>query len=242
MALVIHCAATIADDLDEARRVNVGGTAALAAAAREAGCRQLVHISTVSVYDWEAGLEIFDESAPLKSAVSALAAEMERGLAATILRLGAVLGVHPTSSWAVIVPGKIRTGEVKLTGDGITPLPWTHVANVRRAVELALAKPVSRGRAYNLVDGHVTWRRYVEDVRSWFADTSATQGPREPGPPEERAFVGRCAIDRIREDLGYQPLRTYEDGMAEAAAWWRDHPQRPQGQQQRAGCPDGGRR
>lgn len=248
MALVVHCAATIADDLDEARRVNVGGTAALAGAAREAGCRQLIHISTVSVYDWEAGLEIFDESAPLKSAVKsyvhspaaspfyglskaegerALVAEMERGLAATIFRLGAVLGVHPTSSWAVIVPEKIRTGEVKLTGDGIAPLPWTHVANVRRAVELALARPISHGRAYNLVDGHVTWRRYVEDVQSWFTGALAAEPPREPSQPEARAFVGRCAIERIREDLGYQPPRTYEDGMAEAAAWWWDHPQGP---------------
>jgi nucleoside-diphosphate-sugar epimerase len=240
MALVVHCAATIGADLAEARRVNVAGTAALAAAAREAGCRHFLHISTVSVYDWDSGLEVFDESAPLKSGVKdyghspaaspfyglskaegerALAAEMERGLPATIFRLGAVLGVHPTSSWAVLVPEKIRTGEVALPGDGIAPLPWTHVANVRHAAALAFATPASRGRVYNVVDGNVTYRSYVLEVRSWFAEAG---DPGERERPAARSFVGRCPNDRIRAELGYAPLRTYEEGMAEAAAWWRE--------------------
>jgi nucleoside-diphosphate-sugar epimerase len=243
MALVVHCAAAIGADLDEARRVNVSGTAALAAAAREAGCRRFLHISTVSVYDVERGLEVFDESAPLKSEVKAyphsaaaspfyglskaeaeraLAAEVERGLQATIFRLGAVLGVHPTSSWAVLVPEKIRSGRLTLTGDGDFALPWTHVESLRHAVALALATPASQGRAYNVVDGHVSWRRYVEEVRSWFRDAPpSAESFGEPGRPPARSFVGRCANDRIRSELGYQPLRTYEEGMAEAAAWWR---------------------
>jgi nucleoside-diphosphate-sugar epimerase len=244
MALVVHCAAAIGADLDEARRVNVTGTATLAAAARKAGCRRFLHISTVSVYDWECGLEVFDESAPLKSGVKsyahspaaspfyglskaeaerALAAEMALGLKATIFRLGAVLGVHPTSSWAVLVPEKIRTGRIPTTGDGSAPLPWTHVANVRHAMALALSTPISQGHAYNVVDGHVTWRRYVDDVLTWFTDAPpAAWTSGEQGRPEPRSFVGRCPNDRIRLDLGYEPLRSFEDGMAEAAAWWHE--------------------
>jgi nucleoside-diphosphate-sugar epimerase len=48
-ALVIHCAASIGEDLAEGRRVNVAGTGGLAAAAREAGCQRFLHISTLSV-------------------------------------------------------------------------------------------------------------------------------------------------------------------------------------------------
>jgi nucleoside-diphosphate-sugar epimerase len=249
MALVVHCAATIGADLEEALRVNGTGTAVLAAAAREAGCRQFVHISTISVYDWECGWPVLDESAPQKHVVKAyphspaaspyyglskaeaeraLAAETSRGLPATIFRLGAVLGVHPRSSWAVHVPAKVRAGQVPIVGDGDDPLPWTHVLNVRHALMLALTHPAALGRAYNIVDGHVPWRRYVEDVRSWFADAlPAPVIPRERGTPGSPAFVGRCTDDRIRSELAYAPLRTYEDGMAEAARWWREQGSAP---------------
>jgi dTDP-glucose 4,6-dehydratase len=143
---------------------------------------------------------------------------MERGLPATVFRLAAVLGVHPTSSWAVLVPAKVRAGEVPLAGDGSDPLPWTHAENVRHAMLLALANGAASGRIYNLVDGHTTWRRYVEDVRGWFPDAPPAPVVSRDRPP----FLGHCPADRIRLELGYAPLRTYEDGMAEAAAWWRE--------------------
>ena len=243
-AVVVHCAATLGADLADARRVNVAGTAGLAAAARAAGCRRFIHISTLSVYDFEDRREVFDESAPLKSAVKeyahtpaasphyglskaegerALAAERERGLATTVFRLAAVLGVHPTSSWAVLVPAKVRAGQVALSGDGGDPLPWTHIENVRHAMLLALAREAASGRIYNLVDGHVTWRRYVADVRGWFPDA-----PEAPVIPRDHPpFLGHCPADRIRAELGYAPLATYEDGMAEAAEWWRQREASP---------------
>jgi nucleoside-diphosphate-sugar epimerase len=238
MAFVVHSAASIGSDLADARRVNANGTAVLAAAAREAGCRRFVHISTISVYDWSQGPSVFDETGPLKTiekayphtpaasphygltkaeAERALQAEMERGLPATILRLGAVLGVHPTSSWAVLVPAKIREGRVSLAGG--SALPWTHVENVGLATELALSQPAAAGRAYNVVDGHIPFRRYVEDVRSWFPDAPLAPGAEEPEKPED-SFVSHCSNDRIRAELGYTPPRTYADGMAEAKAWW----------------------
>lgn len=240
MDAVVHCAASLSGDLGEIRRVNVAGTGGLAAAAQEAGCRRFVHLSTISVYDWERGLAVYDETAPLKSEVKAyphtpaasayyglskaegelaLRAEMERGLQATILRLGAVLGVHPTSGWGVEVPAKIRQGLVSLKGDGGDVLPWTHADNVCHAIALVLANPAAAGRGYNVLDGNVTWRDYLEEVRGWFPD--APPAPVIPRGPGEGVFVGRCTADRITAELGYKPLRTYADGMAEAAAWWR---------------------
>lgn len=248
MAIVIHAAASIGGDPDDARRVNATGTAGLAAAARAAGCRRFVHISTISVYDWEAARAAcpdlgpdaeFDEATPLKAedrafahspaatpwygitkaeAERALEREMALGLPATILRLGAVLGAHPTSYWAVRIPTNVRAGQVPLVADGIGPLPWTHIENVSHAIDLAVENPASIGRAYNLVDGHVTLGCYVEDVRAWFPD--ALPAPRTADEPGG-TFAERCSSERIRHELGYAPIRTYEKGMAEAAAWWR---------------------
>ncbi len=248
MAIVIHAAASIGGNADDARRVNATGTAAMAAAARVAGSRRFLHISTISVYDWEAaraargdlgpGAE-FDETTPQKEADRAFAhspaatpwygitkAEAERalereialGLPATIFRLGAVLGAHPTSYWAVRVPTAIRAGKVPLVAGGVGPLPWTHIENLGHALDLAAEKPVAIGRAYNVVDGHVTMGRYVEEVRAWFPD--APPAPRKDADPAG-GFAERCSTERLRRELGYAPIRTYEEGMAEAAAWWR---------------------
>lgn len=238
---VVHAAATVGKDLADALAVNAGGTGTLAAAARAAGCRQFIHISTLSVYDFQAEREVFDEEAPLRElgrayahspaasphyglakaeAERALRAEMERGLPATILRLGAVLGVHPTSVWVMKVPVKVRAGQVPLRGDGSDLMPMTHVTNVVRATELALGNPVALGRAYNVVDEEVMWRDFVGEMRAWFPD--ALPAPVIPFEKVTRAdrFIAHCPAERIRRELGYAPVRSYAEGMAEARAWW----------------------
>ena len=130
--LVFHAAATIGKDLAEALQVNATGTAVLAAAARAAGCERFIHLSTLSVYNFQSGRAAFDEDAPMREvgkkyahspaasphygtakaeSERALQAEMARGLPATIFRLGAVLGAHPTSAWGSRVPAKIEALE-----------------------------------------------------------------------------------------------------------------------------------
>lgn len=240
--IVVHAAATISQDLAEAIAVNVAGTGALAAAARAAGCRRFLHISTLSVYDFQTGAESFSEASPLRvlgknyahspaaspyygttkaEGERALRVEMERGLPATIFRLAAVLGVHPTSGWAVKVPEKVRAGLVALRGDGSDILPWTHVDNVVHAVALSLGRPEAAGRAYNIVDGEVAWRDFAGEMRTWFPDAPPLPViPAENVRPED-IFIRHCTGDLVRAELGYAPVRSYAEGMAEAARWWR---------------------
>jgi len=240
-AVVVHAAATVSHELAEALRVNVQGTATLAAAARAAGCRRFIHISTLSVYDFRSGAEPVGEDAPLREvgqsyghspAASpyygtskaegerALRAEMARGLPATIFRLAAVLGVHPTSSWAIKVPSRVRDGQVPLRGDGSDTMPWTHIDNVAHAIGLALERSVSVGRAYNVIDGEVAWRDFAGEMRSWFP--GAPPLPVIPAAQVKASdiFMRRCAADLIRTELGYAPIRSYAEGMAEARQWW----------------------
>jgi nucleoside-diphosphate-sugar epimerase len=241
-ACVIHAAATVGKDLEEALAINARGTATLAAAARAAGGRHFVHISTVSVYDFQAPLEAFDEDAPLRElgrtyrhspAASPhygiakaegerlLWEEAKRGLNTTALRLGAVLGVHPTSVWVVKVPPKVRAGQVPLRGDGSDLMTMTHIDNVVHAVALALGNPRAFGRAYNVVDDEVTWKEFIDGIRTWFPD--ALPPPVIPAEQVTLAdrFIAPCPSDRIRRELGYAPRKRFADGMREAGEWWR---------------------
>ena len=240
-AYVVHAAATVGKDMDEALAINARGTETLAAAARAAGCRQFVHISTLSVYDFQAEREVFDEDAPLRElgrryahspaasphygiakaeAERALWAEAQRGLNATALRLGAVLGLYPTSVWVTKVPPKVRAGQVPMRGDGADLMPMTHVENVVRAVLLSLGHAQAGGRAYNFVDEEVPWRDFIGEMRLWFPD--ALPVPVIPFEQVTRAdrFIAHCPAERIRRELGYAPVRSYAEGMAEARAWW----------------------
>ncbi len=229
-ALAIHCAATAGSDLAAVRRVNLGGTRAVVDAALAAGCTRFVHISTVSVYAEGPELTV-DEDSPLKGegepygvtkaeADRAVLEAMTRGLRPTILRPGAILGAHPTSTWAVRVPTRVRDRVIHLEAGGADWLPWVHVENLVDAVLLVLQSDGAAGRVYNMVDGHVTWRAYTDEVRSWFGTPPLEDVP-AADLPAGQPWMGRFEAQRIRAELGYAPRLTYGEGMAEAAEYWR---------------------
>ncbi|KYF96305.1 hypothetical protein BE20_42450 [Sorangium cellulosum] len=77
--VVVHCAASLSSDLHEARRVNVEATAALAEAARVAGCERFVHISTIAAYQLRNRGGVLDEAAPLNAEGDAYGASKAEG-------------------------------------------------------------------------------------------------------------------------------------------------------------------
>jgi nucleoside-diphosphate-sugar epimerase len=228
--LVVHCAAGLGSDLEDARRINVTGTHSITEAALTAGCARFVHISTTAIYETEAR-EFIDETTPFRTdghaygqskaeGDSVVLAAVERGLPAVILRPSAILGVHPTSTWGVRVPGRIRTGQFPVVGDGSGRMPCLHIEGVLDAVMLAFGSDARVGRAYNLVDEHFTWGQYVEEVRRWFDAPEAPVTPVEQAPP---GMYLKCTFraERVREELGYRARVGYAEGMAEAERHWR---------------------
>lgn len=227
--LVIHAAATSGPDFEPVRRVNVDGTRAMLDAARSAGATRFIQISTLSVYEVK-GLEVVDEDSPLKTGTEPYGVTkaqgdrlvfeaVDAGLAATILRPGAILGVHPTSTWAVKVPSRIREGKIKLLRDGGNTHPFVHVEDLVDAVLLALSNPRSVGRAYNVLEMNGTWRAYTDEVRKWFS------APPMEGVPEEDAasmsyWTGRFSAERLKAELGWVPAFSFTQGMAQAAEYW----------------------
>jgi nucleoside-diphosphate-sugar epimerase len=227
--VVVHAAATAGPDLEPVRRVNVDGTRSMLDAALGAGARY-VQISTISVYDL-AGLDTVDETAPLKRGAEPygttkaegdelVLAAFEKGLRGTVLRPGAILGVHPTSTWAVKVPERIRDRQIKLLRDGGNTLPFVHVEDLVDAVGLTLESERSVGRVYNVLETNATWRRYADEVRRWFDAPDLERVP-ESEAAAMTYWTGRVLADRLGTELGWKPVRTFKDGMAEAESYWR---------------------
>ena len=233
---VIHCAAGAGPDLDPLRRLNVEGTRTMAEVAIAARAKRYVHISTVAVYDM-AGVPLVTEDTPLRTqgdpyGVTKAEADrvvfeaMSRGLPATILRPGAILGAHPTSTWAVRIPTMVRDRKLKLKDDGGDSWPFVHVEDLVDAILLSIESTAAVGRVYNMVDHHRTWREYTDEVRGWFGTGPLDSTPRAELAPNAY-WTGKIDASRIRAELGYAPKRTYEEGMAEAAAYWRSREAAP---------------
>ena len=211
--------------------MNVVGTQSVCAAALAAGCQRMVHVSTCAVYE-RVGDAQLDEDSPHKTAGDdysvtkagaerALAPFMRDGLRVSIIRPTAIFGVHPSSSWSVKVPARIRDGTFPIRIDGSDSMGFVNVESVVDAILLVAEHPGAVGRAFNAVDGMTTWRNYAEEVRGWFPGCPQLPlVPRDQLPPGG-LWKGKFANERIRTELGHAPRRTYADGMAEAKAHWQ---------------------
>ena len=227
-AAVVHVAATGTEDRTEASRINTQATALLAEAALAAGCERFVHISTLAVHDVE-GLEVVDEESPLvasnserASAYAATKADGDRaifraielGLRAVILRPGAVLGAHPTSTWGSLTPRAIAAGQFPLVAGGQGTLPYVHVENFVDGILAALRLEAAVGQAFNIIDGQTTWGRFIDIFR---------KGSLPPAPDNPAlsffAFRGSFSNEKARRVLGYTPTRTFDEAIAETLAF-----------------------
>lgn len=218
---VVHCAATATAALPEARRVNAEATRDLAEAAFTAGCERFVHVSTVAVYPLRNREGVVEEGSPLTTegdAYGLTKAEAERalnvvadwGLRTVILRPAVVLGVHPTSSWGTVFPNLIRSGQFPLVDGGNARLGYLHISTLTEAVVRALRVDEAVGQAFNLADGHTSWRHYIDAFN--------------PGPlpavspeqvPEFLSFRGTFSVEKAQRVLGLVPRDTFESSMAE---------------------------
>ncbi len=103
--------------------------------------------------------------------------------------------------------------------DGQQRRDFVHVSDVARAFVLALDHPKAAGGVYNVGSGE---DRTVQDVAKLLASSMG----REDLPPEiagkaRAGDIRHCIpdIDKICEDLGYEPLADFRAGLAELAEW-----------------------
>jgi len=248
---VIHLAARVhvmrddaADPVAEFRRVNVEGTRRLAEAAAEARVRRFVFASTVKVHGEATNGEPFRPDSPLKPAdpyarSKAEAEEVLReieartGLGVTIVRAPLVYGPGVQANFLQLL---------RLVDRGI-PLPFGRVENRRSLVYVGnLADLLIRcattegaeGATFLISDGEpvstpdlirAIGRCLERPARLWPVPPSIlrTAGRLTGQADRVDRLLGSLEVDdsALQDRLGWHPPVSFNDGLAETAAWFR---------------------
>ena len=246
---VIHGAAVTAigglepEAARQAALVNVGGTATVLEAARLAGVKRFIHLSSASVYgatDPDAPLE---EDAPLEprgiyGITKRAGEEIARryfelfGIDGAILRLSAPYGPleRPNPLRTVMSPvfdwcrAALSGDEVELADDLVRDL--TYVSDAARCVVLAFGGLKLPHTVYNASCG--------ENLR--FSDILAALTRVRTGfryhlkeggvlsPFFRDSLRGPLSMKRAEEDLGFTPQTDIETGLRRYLEWLERHP------------------
>jgi nucleoside-diphosphate-sugar epimerase len=249
---IIHLAARVhvmdertADPLASFRLVNVEGTARLAREAAKAGVKRLVFVSSVKVHGEEAPTP-YDENSSCNPqdpyGVSKMEAEQalrrieaETGLEVVIVRPPLVYGPGVKANF-------LRMVQVIARG---LPLPLASIANRRsllyvgnlaNALATCVIHPKAAGQTYLVSDGKAV--STPELIRS-VAAVMGVPARLFPMPvavmqlagiltgkkTAVQRLAGSLAVDssKIRQELGWVPPFTMEEGLKETAEWFKKH-------------------
>jgi nucleoside-diphosphate-sugar epimerase len=196
--VVFHCAYGAQGTDAERRVVNVQGTERVLAAALAAGCRRVVHISTMSVYgDPQTG--DIDETASRRYTGSAYGdskidaentalAYCDKGLSVAIVQPTVVYGPFGLT-WTIKPLQQLQTGRVIMVNDGEGICNPVYIDDVVSAMIAAASSEAAHRQAF-LVSGNspVTWREFFRRYERMIA-ASATVSMT---PEEARAHFASC--------------------------------------------------
>ena len=212
-------------------RVGVQGTALLAQAARDAGVRRFVHVSTCAVYDRSPGVGDVDENSALvgddaddyavtKRDTDAALAQVE-GMTRVLVRPPAILGAGETSVWNTLRPAQLREDEQQRRTNPARSFAWVHVDDLAALVadvataRVASADDVSTGpvgggcSAVDVAGEPATARDYVGTVLE-------ALGLPPSWEESQPAWTGQILTVRAR-GLGWAPAVSLETALAELA-------------------------
>ncbi|MER5560119.1 dTDP-glucose 4,6-dehydratase [Streptomyces sp. NPDC002506] len=233
---VVHLAAeshvdrSIADGRSFAS-TNVVGTQTLLEAAARVGTGTFVHVSTDEVYgsiaagSWTEEQPLAPNSpyaaAKAGSDLLALAYHRTHGLDVRITRCSNNYGTHqfPEKVIPLFITRLLAGGRVPLYGDGRQIRDWLHVEDHCRAIRLVLegGRP---GEVYNVGGGTELTNRELTArlLQACGADWDSVEHV-----PDRKGHDLRYSVDsaKIRDELGYRPERSFDEGLAETVAWYR---------------------
>ncbi|MGY1452353.1 dTDP-glucose 4,6-dehydratase [Streptomyces sp. SS8] len=214
-------------------RTNVGGTQTLLEACVRTGVQRVVHVSTDETYgsiehgSWTEEWPLRPNSpyAASKAASDLIARAYWRthGLDLSITRCSNNYG--PYQHIEKLIPNfvtRLLTGRhVPLYGDGSNIREWLHVSDHCRAIQLVL----TRGRAgeiYNVGGGNERTNRQITESLLSLCGASPDLVRHVA---DRKGHDMRYALDdtKIREELGYTATVSFEEGLADTVAWYRDN-------------------
>lgn len=263
---IYHAAARVGDwgPWHEFQTYTIDGTRKLVEAAIGSGVKRFIHVSSVSAYGHgNPHGKVFTEADPLgqdmyrwayysraKVAAEEIVwkAHREGKLAVTVIRPSWIYGIRDRASIARQVDA-IRTGKMKIIGDGKNKLNVVYAGNVALGAILAAENDQAIGEAYNCSsDGDLTLEQYYNAI----ADALGEPRPKKHIPyglAYSLAFLLECwghligkktpplvtrysvwlmgrrcffSADKARRELGWKPEVTYEEGIPMTVKWYLD--------------------
>jgi nucleoside-diphosphate-sugar epimerase len=229
---VVHLAAIVGDpacarDPELSHEVNVEGSRAVLEDARRLGVERMVFASTCSNYGRMADpTQPVDETAELRPV--SLYAEQKVGIEQALLNGGGE--IQATCLRFATIYGVGRRMRFDLTVNEFTrdlwadrPLevfgelfwrPYVHVADAARAVALVLASPPEKvaGQVFNAGHSDENYRKLdlVELMVGRLGRGDVSYVPRDEDPRDYKV-----SFEKIKHELGFEPLRRVPDGIDE---------------------------
>lgn len=212
---------------------NVVGTQVLLQAALDLGVGRFVHVSTDEVYgsiesgSWteDHALEPNSPYSAAKAGSDLLARSYHRthGLDVVITRCSNNYGPHqfPEKVIPLFVTNLLDGKKVPLYGDGLNVRDWLHVDDHCHGIALAAAKG-RPGEIYNIGGGTELANR---DLTARLLDAVGVGEDMIERVPDRKGHDRRYSVDwsKIRDELGYEPRHSFEEGLTETVAWYRDN-------------------
>ncbi len=214
---------------------NVLGTLRLLEAARTAGVRRFLQVSTDEVYGSLGPTGAFEETTPLspRSPYSAsktaadhfvMAFHHTHGMDTVITRCSNNYGPFqfPEKLIPLMILNAFDGKPLPVYGDGLYVRDWIHAEDHCEAVDLVL-EGGKAGEVYNV--GAENERPNLEVVRTILRLTGRDESlirhvPDRPGHDRRYAMNSR----KIREELGWRPRHEFDAGLAATVSWYRDNP------------------
>ena len=212
---------------------NITGTANLLEAARIHGLRRVVYCSSITAYGPTGEGPIGEDHALRPTSVyggTKAAGEQilggyrhQHGVDGVALRIGWVYG--PGRRTACVLREAIRAAlegrPALLSGPADFPRQYVHIEDVVRAMLLALDAAELPSLAYNLTGGSFLPLSAIRDALSGVLEGGQVE--LDQSAPSGDVRQGRLDLSRIRDELGFEPAITLEDGLASYRDWLREH-------------------
>jgi UDP-glucose 4-epimerase len=220
----------------DSHRVCATGTLHVLDAARRARIRRVIYAGSASAYGIpESDVQTEDDAVcPLSPyAAAKLAGEVycqaftnTYGLETVRLRFFNIFGPRqradsPYSGVIALFAAALSEGRTPtIFGDGQQTRDFTFVSDVVTALRLAAERPGVSGAVCNVGTGQGTSLLQLIAALNRLLGTSIT--PRHADPRASDIRHSRADIGRARRLLGYEPATSFEDGLAQTLAWYRE--------------------
>ena len=223
--VVVHLAALLTDaaagDAAAAVRINVGAVVSVFAAARAAGARLVVYASSAAAVGSCAegsGDDVALRPRSVYGATKAAGEHLARALSSlpgypscVALRFGWVYGPGRTRGWRVAqeLVERFARGDRRVPYPDFTdPIDWTYVDDAAEVLLRALAAPLPRFAAFNVVGD----RRTIGDAVAYLQRVCPGVQT-EPQPASLPASGWAMRNDGLEAALGFVPTMRLEDGI-----------------------------